>query len=132
MDEYLTNICNVKKRKILTKFRLSNHTLMIEKGRHFKLEIKERLCPLCQTVEDEIHFLIDCETYEKPRKAILERCTELKPQFGHYTSKEKFIFIMTSPLLACMVADYLTEAFVTRDVAIMLREMVIDKNCEPI
>ena len=42
-EEYLTE--NVLVRKNVTKFRLYNHKLMIEVGRHQKLQANERYCP---------------------------------------------------------------------------------------
>ena len=48
----------------LTKFRHSNHNLMIEKDRHFKVEKAKRFCPFCQkTMETELHFLVHCNTF---------------------------------------------------------------------
>ena len=39
------------------KFRVSAHSLEIEKGTHKKLLLTERICPLCKSsVETEIHF----------------------------------------------------------------------------
>ena len=35
-EEYLDQICNTKRRQKLTRFRLSNHKLMIEIGRHMR------------------------------------------------------------------------------------------------
>ena len=75
-------------------------------------------------MEDEIHFLIDCETYRVNRKPLFEQCIGLKPQFNYFTSKEKFILIMTSPLLVDIAAQYLIPAFATRDAAILLKEVV--------
>ena len=66
-EPYLKSVKNVKDRISMTKFRLSNHELMIEKGRHLNLEISERKCSFCNCVEDEIHFLIDCPTYDPLR-----------------------------------------------------------------
>ena len=37
-EKYLDRVQNVQNRVLLTKIRLSNHTLMIEKGRHLKIE----------------------------------------------------------------------------------------------
>ena len=36
-EEYLANISNLNERTAISKIRLSNHTLMIEKGRHLKI-----------------------------------------------------------------------------------------------
>ena len=52
---------NTQDRIALTKFRLSNHDLMIEKGRHFKVAKAKRFCPFCpKTIETELHFLVQC------------------------------------------------------------------------
>jgi coproporphyrinogen III oxidase len=49
---------------LLSKLRISNHNLEIERGRHRGLQAKERICKLClKEVEDEIHFLLKCEAY---------------------------------------------------------------------
>ena len=44
LENYLTNIKNVERRITLSKIRLSNHELMIKKGRHQKLEVNQGNC----------------------------------------------------------------------------------------
>lgn len=64
-ETYLDEISCVKERTALTKFRISNHKLMIEKGRHSKIDRELRFCPFCPNrVEDEKHFLLECQTYK--------------------------------------------------------------------
>ena len=66
-EPYITEIQNVNHRIAFSKFRLSNHSLMIEKGRHLKMNKESRLCQFCpRSIEDEIHFLIGCKTYYTP------------------------------------------------------------------
>ena len=99
IQPYLINIKNVNYRKSLTKFRLSNHDLMIETGRYTKPKIpkENRFCPFCaDKVEDEIHFLIICPTYNNLRGDILIDCTRLKPNFPYYSDTEKFMFLMSN------------------------------------
>ena len=43
-EEYLSLPIKFKHRQILTKFRCSDHNLMIETGRHKQLKIEERIC----------------------------------------------------------------------------------------
>ena len=115
-EDYLTEIRNTKLRRKLTKFRVSNHKLMIEVGRHMKLQKQERICQICQEgVEDEIHFLITCKHYKTLRKPLIDYCTELRPPFEYYTAEEKFIFIMTSPFLMGNVSKFLDKALNDRD-----------------
>jgi hypothetical protein len=41
---------------------------MIEKGRHRKIDLKNRVCPLCEfEVEDELHFTIKCTKLQELR-----------------------------------------------------------------
>ena len=73
-EQYLHTINNYKDRKILTKFRCSNHSLQIEKGRHRNLLRKDRICQLCQKqVETEKHLLTFCPKFNKIRSADLAK-----------------------------------------------------------
>ena len=59
--EYLTTVTDPKLRKALTMYRLSEHSLAIEKGRRRQtwLSREDRLCAHCpqNEVETELHFL---------------------------------------------------------------------------
>ena len=72
MENYLLhNGLSWKQKSTLAKFRLSDHKLRIETGRHSRprLPVEQRLCQRCnlQSVEDEIHFMIVCPYYEDLR-----------------------------------------------------------------
>ena len=91
MESYLKEIFNPTIRKTYTKFRLSNHSLNIEKGRHNNIPKELRFCPLCPTqVETEIHFLLECQTYEILREELIQPLINNKPSFTYYTLPEKF------------------------------------------
>merc|ERR1712081_97080 len=63
-----------KGRRILAKMRSGASELKIESGRSEGLPREERICDLCEKeVEDEGHFLLRCEKYEKERKLFEER-----------------------------------------------------------
>ena len=79
-EDYLDEVKNTKHRISLTKLRLSNHSLMIEKGRHLKINKNLRHCPFCPNiVEDEMHFLVTCKTYHKLR------CPKLQSNLSLHT-----------------------------------------------
>ena len=65
MENYL-HIDNFENRKVIAKFRCSDHCLEIEKGRHKRIPRTERICRLCDKglVETEDHFLLKCEKYD--------------------------------------------------------------------
>ena len=82
LETYLTDIknikhrcaMNVKHRCAMAKLRLSNHPLLIETGRHSKIERQLRFCPFCPTIiEDEIHFLFQCPNYKDMRENLLTK-----------------------------------------------------------
>ena len=98
-EKYLHEIKNTKIRQSLTKFRLSNHCLNIEKGRHTvpKTPKEHRFCPFCPNkVEDEVHFLFDCPTYKVPRGEIITGMEKGNPAFLEHTQQEQFITFMNT------------------------------------
>ena len=81
-ENYLNTIKNKAIRTEITRFRLSNHQLMIEIGRHRKIPKNLRFCPFCpDTIETEIHFLISCPTYNHNREILTEYFHTLNPSF---------------------------------------------------
>ncbi|CAJ0936895.1 unnamed protein product [Ranitomeya imitator] len=75
---YLEKLENPKDRQILSRYRLSAHSLLIESGRHrqnYKPR-ESRLCQQCpqEAVEDEAHFLLRCPKYSAyPWKPFVSR-----------------------------------------------------------
>ena len=68
-EKYFDYIKNVKHLKAFIKFRVSDHNLLIEEGRRKRpiIPINERICKTCNKIEDESHFLIDCDNYNYAR-----------------------------------------------------------------
>ena len=98
-EKYLLDVNNPKVRTTLAKFRLSNHSLMIEIGRFKKIPKEQRFCPFCiNAIESEIHFLLKCPVYEPLREQLLQPITETKPNFVYYTDTEKFQHILSEEL----------------------------------
>ena len=73
MEAYFTSIANCTNRKMLAKLRCSNHPLLIEVGRHPKMDVDTRKCNLCDRIEDEIHFVTECKLYTETRDNSLVR-----------------------------------------------------------
>ena len=82
LENYLIQIKNTEVRRAVTKFRLSNHNLNIEKGRHKGVPKELRFCPFCPSeVETEIHFLMECSLYQKIRDEMLTEIIRQNPSF---------------------------------------------------
>ena len=93
-EKYLQVINNYFIRKQLTRFKISNHQLLIEEGRHRGIDPIDRRCKFCDMncVENEINFLRVCPLYHNLRlKYIL-----IPEHLGFYQLYDNFIKIMSS------------------------------------
>ena len=105
---YLSEIKNKKIRTQLTKLRISDHNLMIERERYMGLHKNLRYCSFCQgTVEDELHFLLNCPTYKYLRKPVMDSLSIENIDVTPIT--EVFITLMTKPTTE--VAMFTQKAF---------------------
>ena len=67
-EKYLDDVSTFKMRKVISKFRCSDHKLEIEVGRHKKGPRDERYCKFSpKEIETESHFLSFCPTYQDLR-----------------------------------------------------------------
>ena len=114
---YLDKIGNYNKRRILTKIRLSNHTLMIEKGRHKGLDKEERICPFCggDNVEDEYHFIFECPTFIIPRRELFDKICLSFPNFHNLPPTEKLKIALDQEETAEDCCTFLEKAFFVRE-----------------
>ena len=113
---------DIKHRAALFKFRLSNHELMIEVGRHKGVPKEERFCPLFPnpTIEDETHFLITYPSLNDLRKESFDtEMTELLSS-TFTTSEAKFIALMGNP--SATLAKFIYKAMELR------REIISQKD----
>ena len=74
---------------------ISSHDLHIEKGRHRKTILSERECILCgMAVEDEKHFVMECDSLITQRNTFFDDLEEIVPSFSSKNADEKISFIM--------------------------------------
>ena len=98
-ENYVDQIENVKHKTSLSRFRLSNHNLLIEKGRHMRprLERNDRKCFNCaDKIEDECHFVTECPLYIEERELLFDCCKQNCKNFNSLSRDQKFIFIFTN------------------------------------
>ncbi len=93
LAEYLFTVRDTKQRQILTKSRLSDHSLAIENGRHKKSwrPTGERVYGHCMTgeVETEMHFLLKCDKYNHIGVEHFKKFDLLIPNFTELDDSEK-------------------------------------------
>ena len=95
-ENYLNYISNTPYRITITKLRVSCHILNIEKGRHAKLNVEQRVCTKCNLnmIEDELHFIIMCPMYSILRRKYFTDISNIFPMFHNLTDPQKLNFIM--------------------------------------
>ena len=67
----ISKFCNA-----ISKLRMSSHRLEIEAGRWVRVNrvpVNERKCTLCNVIEDEYHFVIECQWYTELRKKYIPK-----------------------------------------------------------
>ena len=96
-EKCLEDITNYRCRTAMTKLRSSSHTLAIERWRYTKpkTDISEQLCPLCNAVEDEIHFVINYKLYEAERLRFFSKLMTKIRNCNELDDVEKFILLMS-------------------------------------
>ena len=114
-EKYLDELKCVKERTALTKLRLSNHKLMIEKGRHSGINRELRSCPFCPNrIENEKHFLIECQAYKRLRSNLYSEIEDIFPSIRNQPHDHRFLNLM-SDVAAAPVSRFTTRAMELRD-----------------
>ena len=117
---FLDAIINPLHRTAINKFRLGNHQLRIETGRHTVPKTPEnlRLCTLCQgkDVENESHALFSCTFYDSFRSKFFYEITGKYQFFGELDINSKILFLFNSidPFICRSVAAFVYEIMNSR------------------
>ena len=107
------NICNVQNRIrfreislshicryhiAMTKLRSSSYTLEVECRTYTKpkTNICKRQCPVCNVIEDEIHFLANCKLYDTEMTYFFGKITAKIQNLPELNDADKFILLMSS------------------------------------
>lgn len=120
LEPYLTNVKSHSLRATLTRFRISNHYLMIEQGRFNNTPINKRICKKCQEIEDEEHFFTRCEINKSLRVSYMEKMTKKFKNWATLSDKLKLCFAMsvTCPTITNLTAVYISKSFTLRNTSI--------------
>ena len=73
-EKYITFNLDRKERSYMAQLRMGILPLRIETGRYKNEEVHERVCNICNenVVEDEIHFMFNCNAYTHIRQPFFE------------------------------------------------------------
>ena len=94
-----SNITMVKDKRYraISQLRCSSHILNVERGRYTRPQtpLDERLCNMCNCVDDELHFVTSCAMNLNERRTLYDKVTGKFPEFEHLADVEKFVFLFT-------------------------------------
>ena len=68
-EEYLKTEKKFQNRQLsrtTCRLRTSDHCLLIDTGRHKKVPQQQRLCKICNDIDDEFHFFLQCNSNVQP------------------------------------------------------------------
>ena len=85
--EYLDFVTVRKFRYAFTRLRVASHRLEIETGRWHKpnrTPIEERKCLFCNCLEDEFHFVLECQLYQDLRNEYIKKYFWKRPNIPKF------------------------------------------------
>jgi hypothetical protein len=115
-EGYLEKCIPKYRRALFTKLRLGVLPLEIETGRYHDKPLEERICKTCKDgIEDEIHFLCKCITYNNFREDLYTIVKEQKPEFDSLNNVEKFKFLLSNFDIIKPVTIYIQKSWQYRN-----------------
>jgi hypothetical protein len=98
-ENYLDYNVDFRRRRLITKLRISAHRLEMEMGRYHSSRIKpeNRICKFCDmhVPEDENNFLMTCPKYTPYRNEMFKELIEAFYGFDSLDQEEKLILLMS-------------------------------------
>jgi hypothetical protein len=70
---------------------LSEHNFLIEIGRNIKIPRDQRLCAICNVLEDEFHFFFECKRNTNNRNILYQYFQNIYSNFLELNHEEKLI-----------------------------------------
>ena len=94
--------------------------------------MSDRLCAMCDTVEDEFHFVMICPLYNSIRCDLLNEINVLFSFISQYSLYEKFLFLMgfDDYKLHHIFSKFISDAFNIRS-GVVLTLPAADGMCQP-
>ena len=121
-ETYVKSYLSRQQRSLLAQFRTGILPLRLETGRFHnardhttgkirKLAVHERTCLICYSdyVEDEFHFVFNCNKYSLPRLFLFQQISAIKPDFLFVSDVEKLNYMLNHQYK--LFAHYLVDAW---------------------
>ena len=104
-------------RLILTKFRLSDHKLLITMGRYLKIPRDQRLCAICNVLEDEFHVFFECKRNTNNQNILYQYFQNIYSNFLELNHEKKLTKILnpSTPEQIRTVTSFIRESLELRE-----------------
>ena len=98
VEKYLTLKIPLKYKIAFFKLRCSNHSLLVETGRHPHILYIDRICILCylQEIEDEFHTIVRCPFYNDIRNRYLSDILSINKNIRLYNLQDFYRLMSTT------------------------------------
>ena len=113
---YITKPLSFIQRKFLAKIRLGCLEIRIETGRYARPRLPElsRVCQVCSNpskkIENEFHFIFECETYRKERIVWLNKL-QIPEYFCTLPPSEMFCIVLNNDKNVKITAQYIIDIY---------------------
>ena len=97
VEKYCKLLLSYSHRSAFAKFRCGVALIRIETGRYENLAVSQRLCHVCNTVEDELHVILKCSLYNNLRALLFSRAVLILPNFSDLDDSAKLSFLFSNP-----------------------------------
>jgi len=114
-ESYVFKIHNRAHRSVFAQLRCGILPLKIETGRYTQIPIDFRLCIFCNSnvVEDEMHFLFDCDFYSTIRSNFWPRFRNLCDNFDQISDVQKVKFMMSNSVVK-VASEFIYDCYSKR------------------
>ena len=98
VERYVKLNMSSRERSIIAQIRMGILPIRIETGRFTNLKINERICQFCnlREIEDEIHFIFDCELYTPTRQDFFNKIAIEVDDFYNMNNLDRLKLFNTS------------------------------------
>ena len=117
-SSYIKLVQDRECRRILSNFRCGSLPLAVETGRFTKpyTNLHDRKCIYCKLdkVEDEKHFLLECDFYSDLRDDFYAHILNIYPTFCSFNQDEKLHFLMNSDFIQKKLSIFIIQIYKRR------------------
>ena len=115
LEDYLKQLQNFNSRQLITKFRISDHNLEVELGRYKKIPRDQRVCNICNVLDNEEHFFLHCQINNNLRHNLIENISKHITDFNQLDSLSKLKKILDPDIsILSSVVDYIKRSIELR------------------